>query len=98
MSTTIYRPSRPLLSTYVPELRRQVWGRMFGRGIQSARTEAGLSVEEAARLAGIEVSEWTAIEEGHVPQELNRLRDLAAVLGSEKIGNWALLCQEAWTL
>jgi len=99
MSTAISMFS-PLPSTYQPELRRQVWGRMFGLGIQSARNEAGLSIEEAAHLAGIEVSEWMAIEEGYVPQETNQLRSMAAALevSYDKLLNMVLLCREAWEL
>jgi hypothetical protein len=43
--------------TYLPELRRQIWGGMFGRGIRENRQNAGLSIEEAARLSGMEASE-----------------------------------------
>ncbi len=91
---------RPLPPTYVPELRRQVWGRLFGHGIQISRTEAGLTIEEAARLSGIELSEWMAIEDGHVPQQVDQLRSIAATLeiSFEKLLNMALLCREAWEL
>jgi transcriptional regulator with XRE-family HTH domain len=91
---------RPLSPTYLPELRRQSWGRLFGLGIRASRTEAGLTIEEAARLSGIELSEWMAIEDGHVPQETDRLRSMAAVLevSSEKMLNWVALCREAWEL
>jgi hypothetical protein len=91
---------RPLPPTYLPELRRQVWGRLFGLGIQASRTEAGLTIEEAARLSGIEISEWMAVEDGHVPQETDQLRSMAAVLevSSEKMLNWVALCREAWEL
>jgi transcriptional regulator with XRE-family HTH domain len=86
--------------TYQPELRRQIWGRLFGRGIQEARENAGLSVEQAARLSGMEVSEWTAIEDGYVPQETNRLRAMAAALeiSYDKLLNLVLLCRQAWEL
>jgi transcriptional regulator with XRE-family HTH domain len=100
MSTHIRKMFAPLPSTYVPELRRQVWGRMFGRGIQAARNESGLSIEEAAGLSGMQVSEWMAIEDGHVPQQVERLRAMAAVLeiSFEKVMNWVFLCREAWEL
>ncbi len=99
MSTHV-KMFRPLPPTYLPELRRQVWGRLFGLGIQATRTEAGLTIEEAARLSGIELSEWMAVEDGHVPQETDRLRSMAAVLevGSEKLLNWVVLCRKAWEL
>ena len=57
---------------------RQFWGRMFGSGIQAHRERAGISIEEAAGLSGMTVSEWMAIEDGHVPQDVNRLRAMAA--------------------
>ena len=94
MSTHIRKMFASLPSTYVPELRRQVWGRMF------ARNESGLSIEEAAGLSGMQISEWMAIEEGHVPQEIDRLRAMAAALeiSFEKMFNLVLLCREAWEL
>ena len=86
--------------TYLPELRRQIWGRMFGRGIRANRQNLGLSIEEAARLSGMEVSEWAAIEEGYVPQETNRLRAMAGALeiSYDQLLNLVLLCREAWEL
>ena len=100
MSTTIYRMFRPLPSTHLPELRRASWGRLFGLGIRAARTEAGLSLERAADLAGMELSEWMAIEDGHVPQEMDRLRAMAGAMEVSfgKIMNWVFLCREAWEL
>ena len=87
-------------STYQPELRRQFWGRLFGRGVQECREQAGLSVEEAARLSGMEMSEWEAIEDGYVPQEINRLRSMAAALeiSHDRLLNLVLLCRDAWEL
>lgn len=91
---------RSLPSTYMPELQRQVWGRLFGQSIQSCREQAGLSVEQAARLSGMEVSEWAAIEEGDVPQETDRLRAMAAAMevSYDKLLNLVLLCRAAWEL
>jgi transcriptional regulator with XRE-family HTH domain len=99
MSMIISR-SAALPPAYLPELRRQVWGRLFGLSIRAARSEGGLSIEEAARLAGMEISEWMAVEDGHVPQDMNRLRAMAAVMeiNFEKIFNMVLLCREAWEL
>jgi transcriptional regulator with XRE-family HTH domain len=90
----------PLPSTYVPELRRQIWGRLFGLFIQGRRNEASMSVEEAAGLAGMQVSEWMAIEDGYVPQEMDRLRAISATLELtwDRLLNMLALCQEAWTL
>ena len=100
MTNYVRKAFRPLPPTYVPELRRQVWGRLFGLFIQGRRNELGMPVEEAAGLSGMEISEWMAIEDGHVPQELDRLRAIAATLelGWDRMANMLALCQEAWTL
>jgi transcriptional regulator with XRE-family HTH domain len=100
MSTQVFKMFAPLPATYLPEVRRQIWGRLFGLSIRAARTEAGMSIEEAAGLSGMQVSEWMAIEDGHVPQEINRLRAMAAALeiNFEKLMNMVLLCREAWEL
>jgi transcriptional regulator with XRE-family HTH domain len=86
--------------TYMTEFRRRMWGRMFGCAIQSNRQNAGLSIEEAARLSGMEVSEWAAIEDGHVPQATDQLRSIAGTLeiSYDKLLNLVLLCREAWEL
>ena len=99
MSTRISM-SASLPPTYLPELRRQIWGRMFGRGIRENRQNAGLSIEEAARLSGMEVSEWTAIEDGYVPQTTAQLRSIAGTLevSYDRLLNLVLLCREAWEL
>ena len=86
--------------SYLPDQRRETWGRLFGFGIMQARKGAGLSIEQAARLAGIEVSEWAAIEDGYVPQDQNRLRAMAAAMeiSFDRIAMLVLLCREAWEL
>ena len=91
---------RSLPSTYMPELQRQVWGRLFGRGIEECRIKAGLSVVDAARLAGMEFSEWAAIEEGHVPEDTDRLHAMADAMeiGYDKLLNLVALCRAAWEL
>jgi transcriptional regulator with XRE-family HTH domain len=86
--------------SYLPELRREAWGRLFGLGIREIRKGAGLSIEQAAPLSGMEVSEWTAIEDGYVPQDQNRLRAMAAAMeiGFDQIAMLVMLCREAWEL
>ena len=98
--STMCKTFAPLPSTYVPEIRRQSIGRLFGFGIQEMRQNSVLSIEEAARLAGIEVSEWAAIEDGYVPRETNRLRAMAGALeiSYDQLFNLVLLCREAWEL
>jgi transcriptional regulator with XRE-family HTH domain len=85
---------------YLPNQRRETWGRLFGLGIREVRRSAGLSTEQAARLAGIEVSEWITVEDGYVPQDQNRLRAMAAAMeiSFDRIAMLVLLCREAWEL
>lgn len=86
--------------SYLPEIRRQSMGRLFGFCIRETRESAGLSVEEAARLSGMEYSEWLAIEDGTVPQELNQLRAMAETMQVkfEVIASMVLVCRAAWEL
>jgi len=79
-------------------LERQSMGRLFGHCIGETRENAGLSIEEAARLSGMKVSEWMAIEEGTVPQDINRLRAMADAMqiSFDQIGTLVLVCRAAW--
>jgi Helix-turn-helix domain len=77
-------------------VRRLVWGRFFGLCIGRTREAAGRSVEEAARLAGMEASKWAAVEAGYVPAP-ERLRPMADALeiGYDRIATMAVLCRDA---
>ena len=48
----------------------------------------------------MEVSEWAAIEEGYVPQDINRLRAMAGAMEIrfDQIAMLVLLCRDAWEL
>ena len=48
----------------------------------------------------MELSEWMAIEDGHVPQDVDRLRSMAGAIevSFDKMINMVLLCREAWEL
>ena len=80
-----------------PLTRRQAWARLFGGCIEKTREAGGHSVEEAAHLAGMEASQWAAIEDGYVPDPA-KLRPMAGALecGYEKIALLAFICQGAW--
>jgi transcriptional regulator with XRE-family HTH domain len=79
-------------------IRRQAWGRLFGSCIERTREAGGRSVEEVAHLAGMEASQWAAIEGGYVPADATRLRSMAGALecGYEKLASLAFICQGAW--
>jgi hypothetical protein len=52
----------------------------LARYTQRRRTELGLSVEKAAELAGMQLCEWAAMEDGWVPTDRSTLRAIAQVL------------------
>jgi hypothetical protein len=99
MSTTC-KMFASLPSTYVPEIRRQGMGRLFGFCIHAARENAGLSIEDAARLSGMELTEWMAIEDGSVPREVNQLRAMAETMqvNFDRMASWVLVFRDAWEL
>ena len=78
-------------------VRRLVWGRLFGQCVGKTREAAGRSVGEIAQLAGMEASEWAAVEAGYVPDpaQLRPMAD-ALELGYDKIATLAVLCRDAW--
>jgi len=65
---------------------------MFGRSIRETRRSVGFSLEEAAPLSGVRVSEWEAIEAGDAPENVNRLRAVADTMGSVSTGCPRWLC------
>ena len=79
---------------------RQVYARLFGRCIEKIRESKCQSLEETATLAGMESSEWAAIEAGHVPDDAAQLQSMAGALEChyDQIVNLALVCKEAWGL
>ena len=92
MSMTLYMPNDLRITC------RQAWGQIFGCCIEKTREAGGRSIEQAAHLAGMEASQWAAIEAGYVPTEAAQLRSMAGALecGYDKISTMALLCQDAW--
>jgi transcriptional regulator with XRE-family HTH domain len=79
---------------------RRFWAGIFAKAIRHNRQARGLSVEDAAQLAGMEASEWAAIEAGSVPQTTAQLHALAGTLeiGYDRLLNLVLLCRDAWEL
>jgi len=78
--------------------RRKNWGNFFGGMLCEARLERGRSVEDAARAAGMEVSEWEAVEAGQVPASRELIHRMADGLGVDRkaVACLALFCREAW--
>ena len=66
--------------------------------IRSTREKKGLAVEEAARLAGVTVAEWEAVEAGHLPDDWTQLGPMDNTLGTscDQMGTFILFCHEAW--
>lgn len=88
-------PSTPLSPD---ELSRRVGRRLFGAFVHTVREARGLSLGDAARLAGVSLSEWMAIEDGHVPRDPERLSALAAALELDwhRVLEVAVFCRQAW--
>ena len=76
-----------------------VWARVFGRFIQSAREKAGLSVENAAELAGMDPRNWLATESGAwLPTTKQQLQFMAAAVDIDwpTMTRIVTMCRQAW--
>jgi transcriptional regulator with XRE-family HTH domain len=81
------------------EIVRRFWIRVFSTGIENARKDAGLSIEDAAGLAGMKISQWMALETGGwLPQTTGELGAIAGTLEMDygRLASWVLLCWSAW--
>jgi transcriptional regulator with XRE-family HTH domain len=77
------------------------WSRFFGQFIESGREKAGLSIEQAATLAGMDAEEWSAIEAGAtLPATRQQLQSIADALNIEWVTmtKIVLMCRQAWGL
>ena len=77
------------------------WSRFFGKFIESGREKAGLSIEQAATLAGMDPEGWTAIEAGAtLPTTRQQLQSIADALNIEWITMTKIvtMCRQAWGL
>jgi transcriptional regulator with XRE-family HTH domain len=74
------------------------WREIFGSMVRERRQAIQRSVEDCARLAGMELSEWLAIEAGYVPSDPDRVLVMAAALEirRDQMAMMAFLCQGAW--
>ena len=74
MSQSASLPSARALSN------RQWYATMLARYSKQRRAELGLTVEQAAELAGMQVCEWAAMEDGWIPAEKSTIRAIAETL------------------
>jgi transcriptional regulator with XRE-family HTH domain len=87
----------PYCCQHDPRFVRKIWGLMFASYVRHAREKKGHSVEAAARLAGMETSEWLAIEAGRVPhpEQLHPIAD-ALEVGPDGMYAVVFFCRAAW--
>ena len=62
------------------EAERLWWALAVARYVRQRREQLGQSVGHAAELAGLELSQWLALEEGWVPEELSVIVAVATTL------------------
>ena len=72
--------SEPTTLTPAQEAERLRWASALARFTTSRREQLGLTIQAAAVLAGLEVSQWISLEEGWVPQDLATLQAIADTL------------------
>jgi hypothetical protein len=79
-------------------IRRETWRRLFADLIEGARRATGRKVRHAARLAGMEITEWLAIETGYKRPGAVEIDQMAPVLGMsrDQLSRLVHLCREAW--
>ena len=75
-----YNVSQLITSALESEASAELLAHLLATSVQRRRCELGLSVERAAALAGVAVSEWAALESGWVPTEDAVLQTVAGVL------------------
>ena len=64
------------------------WGGGLTRYIRQRRQQLGLSQERAAQLAGMELSQWCALESGWAPGTPEDMGTIQAIAGTLEI-SWA---------
>jgi len=73
-------PSTIASAPAVTEAERLWWVSAVARYTRKRREQLGLTVERAAELAGLALSQWLALEESWVPEEPSVLNAIAATL------------------
>ena len=88
MSTTRTQPTPDILSAIDFHAPRLDWGGGLTRYLRRRRQELGLTQERAAQLAGLQLSEWHALESGWVPNMPDDMDMLQAIAGTLET-SWA---------
>ena len=91
----------PLPSTTENKYFEGVWSRMFGSFMASGREKAGLSVERAAKLTGIDAQRWSAMEAGDwLPETRQQFHLIASGLDIDwdTMVGVVMMCRGAWGL
>jgi len=85
-------------ASFAQTLCHKVWGALFGEEIEAIREEKGLSVDEAARRAGVTAAAWEAVEAGRAPQSWEQVCALAEGLGESRLemASLVILHAGAW--
>ena len=93
MSMSYFVPNTPEIL-----LRRESWRRLFADMIEAARRGAGRKIGEAARLAGMKISDWLAFETGYKRPDEAEIDQMAPVLhmSNDQMARLVHLCREAW--
>lgn len=91
--------SDPFSTQRINQQRKWFWAGVFADGIRKAREATGRSIEETAKLAGMETSEWEAIEAAFIlPQTEDRMQAMAGALEVDfiRLAKFILHCRLAW--
>src|SRR5438067_1054794 len=93
MSMTCSLPNNPEALLF-----REIWRRLFADLIEGMRHATGRKVRHAARLAGMEITEWLAIETGYKRPGAVEIDQMAPVLrmSRDQMSRLVHLCREAW--
>ena len=72
-------PTTPSTTTFNEACRLQ-WASAIARYSHDRREQLGLTIDQAAELSGLEVSQWIALEDNWVPENLAVIRAIASTL------------------
>ena len=67
-------------TTTVNQACRLQWASAIARYSRARREQLGLTIDRAAELSGLEVSQWVALEDNWVPEKLAVIRAIASTL------------------